>query len=652
MGILLLLLCVLAGYCLLKQFVKFNRPVVTVIGSFLVGCLLSGTLLYILDLTSIFILNNYEDGTLLFIVIATLYIGYRHKQASIWNEIKNDILSLLKDPVAIVSFITFSIFSAWLNYHSLSLTPSVDIIVAGGAWSDIIYHHAYVRSVAIGNNVPTEYPYFANKSINYHFMFNYYVGKLSQFGLHSIHALNIMSTLGLLSLLMLILEFGRALFKSTATGILGALCLVFHSSYSAFDWLKNNLDGALFKKIFEKQGWLTGAELETWGLFNLNVFINQRHLPFTLAILVLLVLYIIKYREETDISVSDVGKDFLEMKQKSIDYKKIREPLFWALIVGALPFWNILLSVVCLLFMGVFALLNYKKRDFLIGLLIPAGLASAIVYPQILLFKSGETVLSEYPKVHFGYALMEPSLIDFFLYYLHVFGFKLIFIFLAVLIVRKQLRLDLLVFLIPFIIANMFQLGKILYDNNKLIFSSLIFINCYAAYFIVFLVKKHRAYMALPATILFLSITIAGVIDFFAIKNIVQLPIADESSSLKRWIINNTKPSSTFLTNTSIPYHDSSISTINLAGRVLYVVRNCVDSSCYIDNRLANARKIYSFDQGVDSIRNLLKAEIIDYILIDNLVRNNSQLSLNEEALEKNFNLVYKDQEVSIFSSL
>lgn len=523
-------------------------------------------------------------------------------------------------------------------------------MVANGAWSDIIYHHAYVRGVALGENVPIQYPYFANEPIHYHFLFNYYVGKISQLGLNSVIALNIMSTVGMVCLLMLIFEFGRLFFKSSLTGFLGALFLIFHSSFSAFPWLAKNFDGNLLQKIVEKRGWVIGAEFEDWGLFNLNVFINQRHLPFTLALLVLLVIFVFQYcqaAEATKLSLENGGDS--SSSKYAIDVNQIKLPLIWVLIIGAMPFWNVLLSVMCIAFLGAFAVVHYKNRNVFAGLLLTAYVSFLIVYPQLLLFKSGDSILADYPILHFGYALSEPSLTGFILYYLHVWGLKLILMLVALLLVGWQLRLYFLIFLIPFVLANTLQLGAILYDNNKLIFVSLVFINCYAAYSIAFLVKKHRVYFALSAIILTISVTAAGILDFFAIKNITKIEIADQESDLKWWIIGNAKPKSVFLTNDSIPYSDSAIAAVNLAGRYLYAVSTCVNSSCDVNKRIAISKRIYSFEGGLEQTKSLLKQEKVDYVLIDDLVKNSALLEVNEKAFADNFDAVYQNQGLSVY---
>lgn len=695
MGIVLFLASAIVGYCLLKQFSNSDRPVVSFCGAILVGCVLSGTALYLIDLFLVRTFHDYFNGTLLYLTAAVTYIFYSYKRLYILERAKTESSLFLRDRAALWSFILFLVFSAWINWNSLNLTSSGDIHVANGAWSDLIYHLSYLRSIALGNNIPIQYPYFANEPIRYHFLFDYFTGKISQLGLHPVHALNLMSTAGMVCLLMLTFEFGRLLFKSALTGFLGAVFLIFHGSFSVFSWIKENLHDNILQRVVGKDGWLSGASFEVWGLFNLNVFINQRHFAFGLALLVLLVIFLIKLSEETesadppligtllheqpnavaaldpppDAALAQAGTGTppwlarwvlrlspltatgrTQLNKFSLDYSQLKLPLLWALVIGCMPFWNALFAAISIILLVAFAIINYTNKALLIRLLLTAMIASLIVYPQLMLFKSGESALAGYPTFHFGYALSTPSVTGFILYYFRVLGLKLLMILVALLLLGRRSILCFLIFLIPFALANIFQLSSVLYDNNKLIIASLAFVNCYAAYTITYLFKRRRIYLTLLAIVLTVSVTLAGVVDFFAAKNLAQTKIADETSSLKWWVINHTEPRSVFLTNVFIPFADNAIPGVTLAGRYLYVVTNCVSSSCFVDGRIENARKIYSFEGGLDQVKSLLAKEKIDYVLIDEHVRNNPQLGLNERAFIENFRLIYREQHVSIFA--
>lgn len=650
MGILILLASVLVGYGLVKQFLKLERPLVSFCGAALVGCSLSGTFLYLFDLFCVMVAGNYPAGTFIYLSVAAAYLVYSQRRHNIFAAAQADVSELRGDHVGIAVLIVFLVFAVWLCWHTLSVTANGDISVYNYAWSDIVYHHAYIRSVVYGENVPIQYPYFANEPIHYHFLFNYYAGKISQLGLHSVTAYNTLSALGLVCLLMLIFEFGRIYFNSTLTGLLGAIFFIFHGSLNVFGWLWQNFDFGLPQKIAEKSGWIYGARFENWGLFNLHVFVNQRHLPFTLAFLVLLVIFVFQRLEKVEAAEAASETNSASWFTLSgNDFANLKPILFWIVIIGAMPFWNVLVAVVSIMFFGAFALIHFRHRSILFGFLLTAVAAALIVYPQLQLYKSGNSILTDYPKLHFGYALTEPSLTEFIVYYSTVLGIKLILMLAALFLVNWRLRWYFAVFLIGFVIANIFQLGTVLYDNNKLILTSLIFVNCYAAYLIVRLWRKYFYVAAFPAIILILAVTLAGIVDLFAVKNHGQAKLADETSKLKLWTLFKTKPKAVFLTNTSIPHGDSAIAAINLAGRYLYVVSSCVDSSCRVEPRMNIAQKIYSFSGGAEAVQPLLAREQIDYIVIDDLVRGNKSLNLAEAAFDSNFELVYQEAKIKIF---
>jgi len=651
MGIVLILVSAVAGYCLLKQFSKIDKPLILFSGATVIGCILCGTLLYLVDLLLAKNFGDFFNSNFLVLAAAGGYIFHISKRLRLTDEARSDLLALRNDRAAVWCLFLVVIFSAYLNWHSLNVTSRGDILVANGAWSDLMYHVSYIRTVALGNNVPIQYPYFANEPIRYHFLFDYFTGKVSQLGLDAVQALNIMSTLGLVSLLMLVFEFGRQLFKRTLTAVLGILFLVFHSSLSVFPWLKENFNGNILQSILQKGGWLAGTDFEVWGLFNLNVFVNQRHFAFGLAALVLLVIVLVKFTAESEIDDSSPNELSLSnVKAWVLDYGNVKVPLFWAVIIGCLPFWNALFAAIAVMFVLAFALFNYKNKNLLLGLLLTAIVASIIVYPQLMLFKAGASALKDYPRFHFGYALDHPSLIGFITFYFKVFGLKVPLIAAALFLVERRLRVYALILLIPFLIANLFQLSSVLYDNNKLIIASLVFMNCYAAYGIVYLLEKRSLAARVSAIVLSVLITLAGVVDFFAARNLKQTAIADQTSSLKWWTVQHTKPRSVFLTNTSIPFADNAVSAVTLAGRYLYVVSNCVASSCSVDPRLDTARRIYSFAGGMEQVKSLLQAEGIDYVLVDEHVRNNRELGLNERAFIENFKMVYKEEGLSVFA--
>lgn len=642
MGVILILISIALGYCLTKDFIKIKNPILAFSGAILIGCVSAGTLLYLLDLLFVYTLKNYYISNVIFIILALTYIVFSVKRLDLPGKLKSDIIRLLKDPMTVVVIIIFALFSIWLNYKTFS-TDGTDIKDIA-AWSDSFYHHAYVRSVSIGHNVPTQYPYFANAPMHWHFLFDYYAGKIAQMGLNSVHALNVMSSLGMFLLLILIYEFGRKYFKSKAVGFLGDLFLIFHSSFSVFKWLHDNFNDHLINKIITNRGWLQAVRFEDWGLMNLSVFQGQKHFAFSLALMVFIALFILIYREKCSKNTD---------QKPQYDFKR---SIFIGLLVGMLPFWNLIVAYVCIIFLGAVAIFNIKNRKFFVEMLGSALIGGLVTLPQLFMFKTGDTVLAHYPIVNIGYGAESSNLLKIVWYYFNVFGIKFLVLIAAVLIIKKFQKLDFLIFSIPFLLANTFQFGSVLYDNNKLIVASVIFINCFAAFAVVWLYRKlHNLIPKVPKIIpavipavLILSMTLAGFIEFFSIKNQPIITIADNSSDLKNWILKNTKPESVFLTNVYIPFNNTPITSICLAGRKLYVVGNDVGSSCDVNPRIKIAKTIYSSNENVNTVKSMMKQEKIDYIVVDDTIR--KDLKPDEDFFSKNFKIEYKEGNTFVYS--
>jgi hypothetical protein len=212
----------------------------------------------------------------------------------------------------------------------------------------------------------------------------------------------------------------------------------------------------------------------------------------------------------------------------------------------------------------------------------------------------------------------------------------------------KRYKPDMLILIIPFIIANIIQLGKIFYDNNKLMWVSLLFINIYAAWLIVNAItipkerfaqntgKYLKPILVRLAVLLIVLSTATGIVDLIGVLRMRTITIADQSSELRKWIVDHTKKSSVFMTWSSVPFGDSPVTTINLAGRMLYNVSSCVDASCDVEPRLSFVYSVYEGAYGsVEETRLKLEEEKVDYIIIDDLLR--TKFAENEKFLDENF---------------
>lgn|GEM_PF-630977 len=658
MFILFIIASFLIGFCLLKKLTGIKSPIMMLSGSFLIGCLFSGTFLYWLDILFVKTLNDYYISNIVYLIISAAFIAYVcWTQRETPKEFINIIKNFFCDKAAVICFITFLFFSTWLNYSTFSLSNG-NILMSGGAWSDITLHNGFVRSISIGHNIPVEHVYYDNTPIKYHFLFDYFVGKISQTGLHSVHALNLMCLLSLSFLLLMIFQFGRTVFKSDATGILGALFLLFHSSISGLKWIYDNWGWDILKKAYEKTEWLALTLFEGWGLFNLNVFVNQRHFAFSLALLVFVVNYVIslfekEYEENSEVDLnitenSEPTKAKSSIMTKLRDHSWILSSCFIGLTVGITPYWNSVVNTALLSFLGLYTIINITKKDIFLPMLVTSGIAGIVSLPQLLLLKSGDSSLNEYPKLHIGYEIGRFDVLDLTDYYFKILGLKLIIVIIALFIIPNRKKILFLILSVPFILANLLQLGVILYDNSKLMIASLIFINCLAAHFIVKLFQERTVVFKFFSVVLSACLMVAGVLDLMSVKNLPKVTIADKSD-FTQWIIENTEPGSTFLTLPTIQYYDNVVSNIFMAGGKMYV-HNAADSAYKLDERFNNLNIILRGEESFEKIKSIIEQEGIDYIVVSPELRQSGDFPVNENFLIENFVTKYNYNGIAVYS--
>lgn len=598
-------------------------------GAFLIGCLVSGIVLYILDCAFIACFNNLYLGLAVYFVLAigSIILIAVKCPLSPWE----DWLRLMEDRWAAQFLALFLAFSAWLNYHTFNASGGI-INVVGGAWSDIMFHHAFARSVSVGCNIPVQYIYHPNSPMKYHFLYDYYVGKLSQMGLYSVHALNIMSILSLAFLLLLIFEFGRKFFKSTGAGILGALFLLFHSSLSGITWLFSHFGPNLPGDLYNKVGWVQSTEFEQWGLFNMNVFINQRHFAFTLALMVFIVNYMVSIKDDPGYSA----------------YRTALWGIPFGVLAGCMPYWNFVIAPVTIVFIGLFALTCIKNKPVFLTLITSFATAAFIALPQIIFFKSSNSGLAQFPRLHLGYELQVFTIPAFFLYYFKVIGTKLVVLLCVGFIIPRGKRLIFLILSAPLLIANVVQLSPVLYDNNKLMFTSLIFLNCFSAYAVVWLFKRRPYPVRAVSVLLCISLMLGGVLDMMTVKNLKTEAISD-SSPTEKWLLKNTPPGSIFLGPPDTPYRDNIVAAILLSGRKMYINNGCFPAYDPKD-RVSTLKLILGPKMGNEDVKKLMKNEKIDYIVINQDMRKNKDLPINEDFFRNNFKCPYNDGNIAIYA--
>jgi hypothetical protein len=252
-----------------------------------------------------------------------------------------------------------AVFGCWLMWSTF-FQEDGQIAAGYSVFSDLGPHLALVRSFAVGRNFPTDYPHFAGDGIHYHFLFDFLCGNLNNLGLPLILAINLPSVLALVSLTLLLAALGRTVARQKAAALLLPVLFFFRSSLAlpleALSLWRHSsaMAGASWpaRLVLVSRGlWQTdhfiGSTLhDDWGLWSLNVYINQRHFLSGLALLVVLILLMLQ-----------------DMRESGQPVCRGR-PLLAGLIWIALPFWHGSVQVASLLLLAVWLIFLRQRLTF------------------------------------------------------------------------------------------------------------------------------------------------------------------------------------------------------------------------------------------------------------------------------------------------
>jgi hypothetical protein len=168
--------------------------------------------------------------------------------------------------------------------------------IAGDLWSDFGPTSAISQSFALGQNFPTEYPHFAGEPIRYHFLYYFAVGNATYLGLDPATANNLLSIGSVVALLVVVAAVGERLFGTRLVGWIAVVLFFLHGSLSFIPYLGSfpSLDAiAALPNLdhFCCPGSPTGSE--EWGIWTQDAYLNQRHLPSAIGILLVIVLFVL-----------------------------------------------------------------------------------------------------------------------------------------------------------------------------------------------------------------------------------------------------------------------------------------------------------------------------------------------------------------------
>ncbi|MEO7666063.1 MAG: hypothetical protein ABIU97_03415, partial [Dehalococcoidia bacterium] len=299
LAVIYLIALALAGAAVVNRLMPSAPAMVRICGGFLLGIVATAWITYIVALA----LSGVTDDSLLIgVVVATvLNIGVI-AWCRDWlrpSQFRMSAFDILFIGAALA-------FSFWLMDNRLFIARDIagdPLMVSSETWGDTALHVALSRSFSEAANYPTEYPFFANDPIRYHFGYDFFAGALQEGGLSVVLSFNLPGALGFTAMMTLMLSLGRMLFspvdgklrawwadRGTWVGLIAVALLLTNQSLE-------------FIRYFEKTGSLGDAlNPDNWwnhtgylsigpytedkiAIFNtLNVFLTQTHLIIGMAV--------------------------------------------------------------------------------------------------------------------------------------------------------------------------------------------------------------------------------------------------------------------------------------------------------------------------------------------------------------------------------
>ena len=538
-------------------------------------------------------------------------------------------------------------------------------------FSDLSPHTALIASFSRGENFPTQYPHFPGDGIRYHFLFFFLCGILHSLGFTLDHALNVPSVIAALSCLVLLGTLAVLIIGKRLTFLLSGLFVLFRHNLSFIPLFaekirenNGNLTAAV-TGLWSTSEWFGNTKHDDWGLWAVNVFANQRHLLFGVALILILLFFFLPYTRRMLLSLSrerelrSKVKTFFTARDSWLPGKG--DPIRpWRLLLPAIlivlfmPFFHGSALIAGLLILFVLAIFSKARILFL----ITAICAVVSAFFQTAFFSGGAASVISF-SVKPGFLAEGSDFFSVFSYLLGVFGL-LIPLLLVIFIQIKGAyrRIIMAAFILPCVFAFLFQISVELSANHKFLQISLILFQIFIAGAIVFLLSPF-SFNARGATIsskakpsqrrlvriiticsrtlagiLLCALTMNGIIEWRVYRNMNHTSFATmrTDSPVTEWIAENTMPRRVFLTAAF------AMDSFFLSGRFAYYGHPyyAFSAGSNTESRL----EIYEFlltgaDGDYKEFLRLCHQENIHYVLMNNALRF-QDFALNEEFFREN----------------
>lgn len=550
---------------------------------------------------------------------------------------------------------TLGIILMWSTFYVREGQLHIGVSV----FSDFSPHIGMIRSFSYGNNFPTAYSHYGGEDIRYHFMFQFLVGNLEFLGLRIDYAFNLPSILSFIGAMQLLYVLAVKVTGRMDAGILSCLFFAFRSSNSLFTYLSEIPKGSnIFKTLFDNTAFIGYTPNEDWGLWNLNVYCNQRHLAFGLCVMFFLLILWIEplyammesvrsfhttLTEDGTHQTISLGKGYARLPSilKHIFITKegwrvtdYRLAVTSGILLGALSFFHGSVVIGTLLVLFVIAIFSKKRMEFA----ILAALAVLLSILQSSFFISGTAVST---KFLFGFIAENKTVFGVASYLWRLLGVLPAVLLIALCLSRMTERVLMLAFITPLIFAFTVSLTVDVTVNHKFIMMSCILLGIFAADLVVWLIDKRDVLVRITAVFLIILLTATGFYDFTTVlrKNYREGGIIlSMEHPLTDFVRKNSSSQDLFLTATT--YY--TINPLVFGGAMLYQGHQYYAWSAGYDTAYRDemVRRMYEASTSQE-LNQLVKLENIRYIVVERANRESVDYVLNEGTIQNTYESVY-----------
>ena len=652
-GIVFLLLALLTGYCInilwLPELFSFTKvsykglplkasPFLIIFpASMLIGTLILSWLTYILALAFSSANAPLKIANIIVFLLSIVFIAFVCK-----TRIKTIIKFTLHlfDNIKIMDIIML-VFSLGLALYLMIYTfyyKENSYWIGYTVYSDFAVHLDMIRSFSHGNNFPTWYSHFAGTDIKYHFMYQFLVGNLEFLGLRLDLAYNIPSVIFFVTTCMLLYLLTVKLFEKKLTGFLAIILFSFRSSSSLLSYL-GNLTGTFeenWNTFINNCDYIGITPNEAWGLYDLNVYANQRHLAMGLTTFLLAVIILLPRL----FAFSNTEKGFIGffkttfVSKEAWLPKEYRLPIATGIIIGLTGFFNGACVIGCLLVLFFLAIPSARKLEYA----MTAGIAVILSSIQSNTFIDGSVVSFRWEP---GYIAEVKTLFGTLWFVYMLLGLFCIMLIFSAVFSNGRYRWVILSFISPIIFALTFQMTRDASVNHKYVMMGYMLGVVFIAEVISVLITNKDIFIKTVAGFLIIAMTMTGVYELIVFhnrnntKNNGSFPF-DRDNPVTVWLMENTDSRDLILCDAY------SMSQETIAGIMMYYGWSYYAWSAGYDTEYRQEQTRLMFESGSrEELMQRITENDIDFIIVDYFARNSIEYNANEAVIADTYECVF-----------